>query len=229
MHVGLGDLDVIEPGRRVHDDRPSLGALADHLLVDLGLGRHVDDDVGLDLGLAAEAAAGREAAFGVVALLDGVPRGERVLGDGEPMLRERAVGRGHLALRADAAAAADRVEVDAERAGGGEDGGAGGDAAALARGSEDDERVGHGCAAAGVARVQIRSSHGKKTTSQGVYHLSINLNVERIDDGHVCRGEVPHVSRREGRPVHVDRSRDLDIGPLVSDRCRQSTRSWRSR
>ena len=50
VHVGLGDLDVVEAGRGVHDDGAGLGALADHLLVDLGLGRHVDDGVATDLG-----------------------------------------------------------------------------------------------------------------------------------------------------------------------------------
>ena len=60
------------------------------------------------------------------------------------MLGEGAEGGLDLTARADAAAAADAVEIDAERAGGGEDGGAGRDAAALARGREDDEGIGGG-------------------------------------------------------------------------------------
>ncbi len=126
VHVGLGDLDVVEAGGGVHGDLPGLGALAHDLLVDLGFGRHVDDGVALELRLAAEAAAGGEAADAVVALLDGVPGREGVLGDGEAVLGELAEGGGDLALGADAAAAADRVEVDAERAGGGEHGVPGG-------------------------------------------------------------------------------------------------------
>ena len=117
VHVGLGHLDVVEPGGGVEGDGAGLGALADDLLVDLALGRHVDDDVAEDLRLAAEAAAGGEAADAVVALLDGVEGGERVRGDGDAVLGEVAEGGADLALRADAAAAADRVEVDA-RAGG---------------------------------------------------------------------------------------------------------------
>ena len=143
VHVGLGDLDVVEAGGGVEGDGAGLGALADDLLVDLGFGGDVDDDVGEELGLAAEAAAGGEAADAVVALLDGVEGGEGVGGGGDAVLGEVAEGGGDLALGADAAAAADRVEVDAELAGGGEDRGAGGEAAALAGGGEDDEGVGH--------------------------------------------------------------------------------------
>ena len=143
VHVGLGHLDVVEPGGWVEGDGAGFGALADDLLVDLGLGRDVDDDVGADLGLAPQAAAGGEAADAVVALLDGVEGGERDLGGEDAVLGEVAEGGGNLALGADAAAAADRVEVDPEAPGGGEDRGAGGELAALARGGEDDEGIGH--------------------------------------------------------------------------------------
>ena len=51
VHVGLLDLDIVEPGQRIELDRAHLGALADHLLVDLAVGRHVDDDVALKLRL----------------------------------------------------------------------------------------------------------------------------------------------------------------------------------
>ena len=36
VHVGLGDLDVVEAGGGVERDGAGLGALADDLLVDLG-------------------------------------------------------------------------------------------------------------------------------------------------------------------------------------------------
>ncbi len=117
VHVGLGDLDVVEAGGGVEGDGAGLGALADDLLVDLGFGGDVDDGVGEELGLAAEAAAGGEAADAVVALLDGVEGGEGVGGGGDAVLGEVAEGGGDLALGADAAAAADEVEVDAEAGG----------------------------------------------------------------------------------------------------------------
>ena len=107
---------------------------------------------GEDLRLAAEPAPRREAADPVVAVLDRVARGERVLGDGEAMLGEGAEGRLDLALGADAAAAADRVEVDAEGAGGRQHGGAGRDVAALAGWREDHERVGHAAGFLGARR-----------------------------------------------------------------------------
>ena len=108
VHVGLGHLDVVEPGGGVERDGAGLGALAHDLLVDLGLGGHVDDGVAEELRLAAEAAAGGEAADAVVALLDGVEGGEGVGGGGDAVLGEVAEGGGDLALGADAAAAADR-------------------------------------------------------------------------------------------------------------------------
>ena len=123
------------------------------------LGRHVDDDVAEELRLAAEAAAGGEAADAVVALLDGVPGRERLGGDGDAVLGEVAEGGGDLALGADAAAAADRIEVDAELAGGGQHRGADGEAAALARRGEDDEGVaggGHGRVNVAHARPLVR-------------------------------------------------------------------------
>ncbi len=143
VHVRFCDLDIVEPGRRIHGDGALGGVLADDLAVDLALGGDVEHHVAADLGLAAEAAAGFQAALLVVAGLDGVPGRERVLGDRHAVLGETALAGGDLALGADAAAAADAVEIDAEAAGGGEDGGAGGHPAAPARGGEDDEGVGH--------------------------------------------------------------------------------------
>ena len=52
VHVRLLDLDIIEPGRGIELDRANLGALSDHLLVHLAVGRHVDDDVAQKLRLA---------------------------------------------------------------------------------------------------------------------------------------------------------------------------------
>ena len=141
VHVGLLDLDVVEPRRGIHDDLAGLGAFAHDLLVDLGFGGDVDHHVAPDAGLAAEAAAFGEAAFGFVAFLDGVPGGEGGVGDGDAVLREVAVGGRDLAARTDAAPAADAVEIDAELARGGQDRRAGGETPALAGGREDHEGV----------------------------------------------------------------------------------------
>ena len=49
VHVGLGDLDIVQAHHRVELDRAHLGALADDLPVHLALGRHVDHDVAQQL------------------------------------------------------------------------------------------------------------------------------------------------------------------------------------
>ena len=59
VHVRLGDLDVIEADDRIDLDRMALGALAHDLPVDLAFGRHVDDEIAANPGLAAEPPAGR--------------------------------------------------------------------------------------------------------------------------------------------------------------------------
>jgi hypothetical protein len=90
--------------------------------VHLAFGGHVDDDIALHGGLAAEAPALLQAAHAVIAFLDRVPFRQRVGRDGDAVLGEIAVGWGDLAFRADAAPAADAVEIDAELARGGQDG-----------------------------------------------------------------------------------------------------------
>ena len=45
VHVGLGDLDIMQPHHRIDVDRMGLGALAHDLAVHLALGRHVDDEI----------------------------------------------------------------------------------------------------------------------------------------------------------------------------------------
>ena len=141
MHVGLGDLDVVEAGGGVERDGAGLGALADDLLVDLGLGGDVDDGVGEELRLAAEAAAGGEAADAVVALLDGVEGGEGVGEAVMPCLGKSPKAGVTWHLEQMPRPPQTEVEVDAEAPGGGEDRRAGGEAAALAGGGEDDEGV----------------------------------------------------------------------------------------
>src|SRR5208337_1545971 len=158
--VRLADLDVMQPHDRVDLDRMLLGALAHHLPVDLALRRHVDDEVAADFRLAAEPPPLRElSALVAVALLDLVPwagvmgaRIDRVFG-------ELPLGDLDLAAPADAAPAADRIEIDAERARRGEQARSLRDVAAFARRGEDDaigaQRVSRSvasCLAPGAAR-----------------------------------------------------------------------------
>jgi hypothetical protein len=85
VHVRFFDLDQDDARGGVHGDRARGGGLAHDLAVDLAFGGHVDDDVALHGGLAAEAAAIGETADAVIAFLDRVPFGQRVGGDGDTM------------------------------------------------------------------------------------------------------------------------------------------------
>ena len=69
VHVGLLDLDIVQPGRGIELDRAHLGALADDLLVHLAVGRHVDDDVAQEAAPGRTAAAPPQALPALVALL----------------------------------------------------------------------------------------------------------------------------------------------------------------
>ena len=60
VHVRLGDLDVVEAHDRIDLDRMRFGALADHLPVDLAFGRHINDKIAANPGLAAEPSARRK-------------------------------------------------------------------------------------------------------------------------------------------------------------------------
>ena len=116
VHVRLGDFDVIEADDRIDLDRMGLGALAHDLPMDLAFGRHVDDEIAANPGLAAEPPAGgeRSALLGVAAL-DLAPWGDMIGARMNRVLGEIAFGDIDLAAAADAAPAADRIEIDAER------------------------------------------------------------------------------------------------------------------
>ena len=74
VHVRLGDLDVIEADDRIDLDRMRLRALAHDLPMNLAFGRHVDDEIAANPGLAAEPPAGGErSALRGVAALDRAP------------------------------------------------------------------------------------------------------------------------------------------------------------
>ena len=60
VHVRLFDLDEAQARAGIEFDGAGIGLLADDLLVDLRLRRHVDDEIAHDPGLAGEAAARRQ-------------------------------------------------------------------------------------------------------------------------------------------------------------------------
>ena len=139
LHVGLAHLDQIEAHHRIDVDRMGLGALAHDLAMDLRFGGNVDDEIAADLRLAAEAAAWLQGAALVDVTLFGlVPRRDVITSGIDVEFGEAAFGDLDLAARADAAAAADRIEIDAELARRGEHVHALGERAALARRREDD-------------------------------------------------------------------------------------------
>ena len=141
VHVGLRDLDVVQPDRGIDGVVPGLGALAHDLLVDLALGRHVDDDIAPDEGRAAQPAVVRQAAAGGVAGLLLARRAQMAGRALDPELGEVAGAGLHLAAPAEAAAPAHGIEIDADGARRVEDRCAGGEPPALAGRREDDERV----------------------------------------------------------------------------------------
>ena len=144
VHVGLRDLDIVQPDRGIDGVVPGLGALAHDLFMDLALGRHVDDDIALDQCRAAQPAAVRQAAAGGVAGLL-LPRRTQMAGRAlDPELGEVTGAGLHLAAAAEAAAPAHGIEIDADGARRVEHRCAGGEPPALAGRREDDEgRFGH--------------------------------------------------------------------------------------
>ena len=89
VHVGLGDLDIMQAHDRIDVDRMGLGALAHDLAMHLAVGRHVDDEVAGDPGLATEPSSGRKrAALVGITLLRPRPRGHVDRAEAQRMLRE---------------------------------------------------------------------------------------------------------------------------------------------
>ena len=115
-----------------------VGLLADDLTVELALGRDVDHDVRLDGRDAAEPAPRLQRPLAPVVALE--PGGLAETGSRrvDPVLRVVALAHLDLTAPADAAAAAGRVEIDAEPSCGVEHGRARLDLAATSRGGEDD-------------------------------------------------------------------------------------------
>ena len=155
MHVGLAHLHVVQAHDGVDLDRVRVGLLAHHLPVDLALGGNVHDEVAEDPRVAAEAPILGQAAAVAVLLLGRAERGQMRGRRRDAVLREGALAHHHLAPPADAAAAADRVEIDPEGPRRVQQVDPRGEASPLARGGEDDERLlglAHGAAGGSGAR-----------------------------------------------------------------------------
>ena len=118
VHVGFGDLDIVQAHDRIDVDRMRLGALAHDLAMNLAFRRHVDDEIAADLAPGSRAAAPRAKGprLSSIALLDLVPRRDVIGARRDRVLGELALGDLDLAAPANAAPAADRIEIDAELA-----------------------------------------------------------------------------------------------------------------
>src|SRR5205807_6818040 len=148
MHVGLAHLDVMKMHDRIEGDGARVRGLAHHLAVDLAAGRHVDDEVALDVRRAGQPVTRWQRAATREALLGGAYRGEIGGLRADAVLREVTLHHQHLATPAQRAPAAHRVDVDSQAAGGLQERCAQGEAAALAGRRED-----HPCA--GLTRAHV--------------------------------------------------------------------------
>ena len=137
---GSDDLDVVQADRGIDGEVARLGALAHDLLVNLALGRHINDEIALDERRAAQPAALGEGAAGGIARLPLARWAQMVGRTLDPELGEVARARLDLTAAAEAPAPAYRIEIDADGAGGIEDRRADGEPPALAGRGEDDER-----------------------------------------------------------------------------------------
>jgi hypothetical protein len=136
------DLDVVEPYDRVDVEVADVEPLADDLAVDLALRRHVDDGVAEEVGGAREPSPGGQPALLAVLRFDGVERRQVLRPRLDPVLGKAPDALLDLAAAADAASAADGVDVDAQGPRGVQYGRPFGEPAAPAGRREDDERLG---------------------------------------------------------------------------------------
>jgi hypothetical protein len=142
VHVGFAHFDIIEAHDRIDFDRMSFRALAHHLAVDLRFLRHIDDQVAAKARLAAKAASrGERPASVPIAPLDLVAGRDVIWRGSHAMFGEFAFQNVNLAAPAQAAAAADRIEIDAKFARRFQDAQSFSQASPLARWREDDERI----------------------------------------------------------------------------------------
>ena len=116
VHVRLADLHIVQAHQRIEVDLAHLGSLAHHLTMHLARRRHIDHHIGADLRLAGEPLAGLQHLAARAARLDLTRRGDAGLARAHTVLGELALCDHHLTAAADAATAADRIDVDAELA-----------------------------------------------------------------------------------------------------------------
>ena len=143
---GLLHVDEVKANHGIEFDGPPVGLLADHLAMHLAFRRHIDDEVALDGGLAAQPPARLQGlAPGPVVPFGGRERREMVVPGDDAVLRKVALAAQDLAAPAQAPAAADRGDVDTEFPGRIQNGRTGRKGSAPAGGSEYDFGAGlHG-------------------------------------------------------------------------------------
>ena len=108
------DLDLVQADHGIDDEVTDRDALANDLAMDLALGRHIDEDVAVDRGAAAEATIRGKPAESVEFRFVGPGRREMRAGRGDAVLRKLALTRSDLAAATQPAPAAHRIEVHAE-------------------------------------------------------------------------------------------------------------------
>ena len=113
--IGFRDVDRVQPRHRVEREGARGEVLADDLLVDLALGRHVDDGVAEQRGRARQPAIRGETALRAVRRLHLAGRAQVIGRGGDPVLRERPERRHDRAAAADPAPTTHRIDVHAER------------------------------------------------------------------------------------------------------------------
>ena len=140
LHVRLLHFDVVQADDRIQLDLARIGILAHDLAMDLAAGRNVHDHVALHERRAGKTVTGRQPPPARVALLDFADGGNARCTGAHAVLGEFALGDHDLAASADSAPAADRIDVDAERARGLQEWSADRESPAPAGRHEDDER-----------------------------------------------------------------------------------------
>ena len=110
FQVRFGDFNVEQPRDGIDVDRTHLGALSDHLPMQLAFLGNIDDQIAGNARLAAEPTDGRQRTMLVDVALFGLVPGSDVITRGhQRMLGEFALGDFNLAASADAASPAHRI------------------------------------------------------------------------------------------------------------------------
>ena len=141
VHVRLADLHIMQAHQGIEVDLAHLGGLAHHLAMHLARRRHIDHHIGADLRLTGEPLTGLQHLATGAARLDLARHCDAGLARAHAVLGELALGDHHLTAAADAATAADGVDVYTEFARRLQQRRAEREPPALARGEEDHQCV----------------------------------------------------------------------------------------